>query len=206
MNIKNIMQIAPVIPVIVIDDIVDAVPLCQALVNGGLRVLEITLRSGCALEAITLVKEQVKGAVVGAGTVITAVNVIDAVSAGAEFLVSPGATPSLIEAAATKGIPLLPGVSTASEAMVLYDQGFECMKFFPAQAAGGIPMLQSFLGPLPHLVFCPTGGINLQNACAYLKLSNVLCVGGSWMITPEDVKAKAWSEIERKARLAASVA
>lgn len=205
LTIEQIMTTSPVIPVIVIEDINDAVPLATALVNAGLKVLEVTLRTDCGLEAIRLIKEQVPGAIVGAGTVITADDLHAAVAAGSEFLVSPGSTQGLIDAALSQSVPLLPGVASPSEAMNLLGQGIAHMKFFPAEAAGGIPMLKSFGGPLPQIKFCPTGGINLASAPAYLALSNVLCIGGTWMLDKALIAARDWSAIEAKAREAAQL-
>lgn len=205
LTIEQIMTTSPVIPVIVIEDINDAVPLATALVNAGLKVLEVTLRTDCGLEAISLIKQQVPGAIVGAGTVITAEDLSAAVAAGSEFLVSPGSTQALINAALSQAIPLLPGVASPSEAMNLLAQGMGHMKFFPAEAAGGIPMLKSIAGPLPQIKFCPTGGINLANAPDYLALDNVLCIGGTWMLDKALIAAKDWSAIEAKAREAAQL-
>lgn len=204
-KIETIMLTSPVIPVIVIDDIDDAVPLAQALVNGGLKVLEVTLRTELGLEAISLIKQHVSGAIVGAGTVLTPEDVENAVAAGSEFLVSPGCTESLINAALKGSVPLLPGVATPSEAMSLLSKGISHMKFFPAQAAGGIPMLKSISGPLPQLKFCPTGGVNEANAPDFLALPNVLCVGGTWMLDKTLIANKDWAAIERKARAAAQL-
>lgn len=203
LKIENVMLTCPVIPVIVIDDINDAVPLAKALVKGGLKVLEVTLRTDSALEAIRKIKESVPDAVVGAGTVINPDDVSKAVAAGAEFLVSPGSCSSLIDAASQKNIPLLPGVATPSEVMALLERGFKCMKFFPAEAAGGVSMLKSIGGPLPQIKFCPTGGVTESNASDYLALNNVLCVGGTWMLDRALVAAKNWSAIEERARVAA---
>jgi len=204
-NIEAIMLTSPVIPVIVIDDIDDAVPMAQALVNGGLKVLEVTLRTDFGLEAISRIKQQVSGAIVGAGTVITAEDLEKAVAAGSEFLVSPGCTDSLINAALKGSIPLLPGVATPSEAMSLLSKGISHMKFFPAQAAGGIPMLKSIAGPLPQLKFCPTGGITEANAPDFLALPNVLCVGGTWMLDKKLVANKDWAAIEKIAKAASQL-
>lgn len=202
LKIEKIMLTSPVIPVIVIDDIEDAVPLAQALVNGGLKVLEVTLRTDHGLQAISKIKQAIPGAIVGAGTVITPDDVARAVEAGAEFLVSPGCTDALVHAALAHSVPLLPGVVTPSEAMTLLQRGISHMKFFPAQAAGGIPMLKSIAGPLPQIKFCPTGGITESNASNFLALQNVLCVGGTWMLDKALIKAKDWVAIEDKARAA----
>ncbi len=204
-TIEQIMLTSPVIPVIVIDDLADAVPMAQALVNGGLKVLEVTLRTEQGLKAISEIKKQVPEAIVGAGTVITPDDLSASVAAGAEFLVSPGSTPVLIEAALGQSVPLLPGVASPSEAMSLLAQGIYHMKFFPAQAAGGIPMLKSIAGPLPQIKFCPTGGVSEINAPDFLALDNVLCVGGTWMLSKTDVAAKDWAVIEKKAARAAGL-
>ena len=204
-TIEQIMLTSPVIPVIVINDMDDAVPLAQALVNGGLKVLEVTLRTDLGLQAITKIKQAIPEAIVGAGTVITPNDVEKSVAAGAEFLVSPGSTAALIDAALDNSVPLLPGVATPSEAMTLLGRGIAHMKFFPAQAAGGIPMLKSIAGPLPQLKFCPTGGITEANAPDFLALANVLCVGGTWMLDKALIEARDWAGIEQKARAAAQL-
>lgn len=205
--VNEILKVAPVIPVMVVERIEDAVPLAQALYNGGLKVLEITLRTPCALDAITAMVENLPAdAVIGAGTIITPQDLEKAVKAGSTFLVSPGATPALIEAAKASSVPLLPGVATPTEAMHLLVEGFTHQKFFPAEAAGGVPMLKSIGGPLPQITFCPTGGIDLAKAPTYLALPNVACVGGTWMAPKELMKAGRWDEIERLAREAASLA
>lgn len=205
-NIKDIMQASPVVPVMVIENLSDAVPLAKALVDGGLRVLEITLRTAPALEAIKAIKESVPGAIVGAGTIINVETLQASIEAGAEFIVTPGSTPAIIDAAQAAGIPILPGVNTPSEAMALLEKGITEMKFFPAEAAGGIPMLKSIAGPLPQIQFCPTGGVNPKNAPDYLALKNVACVGGSWMAPAELVNAGDWDEITRRALDASALA
>ena len=204
--VNEIVKVAPVIPVMVVERIEDAVPLAQALYNGGLKVLEITLRTPCALDAITAMVENLPAdAVIGAGTIITPADLEKAVKAGSTFLVSPGTTPALIEAAKASAVPLLPGVATPTEAMRLLVEGFTHQKFFPAEAAGGVPMLKSIGGPLPQITFCPTGGVDLAKAPTYLALPNVACVGGTWMAPKELMKAGRWDEIERLAREAASL-
>jgi 2-dehydro-3-deoxyphosphogluconate aldolase/(4S)-4-hydroxy-2-oxoglutarate aldolase len=206
LSIDQILKVAPVVPVMVVERIEDAVPLAKALYNGGLKVLEITLRTPCALDAITAMVEALPAdAVIGAGTIITPKDLEAAIKAGSTFLVSPGTTPALIEAAKGNPIPLLAGVATPTEAMNLYVQGFTHQKFFPAEAAGGVPMLKSIGGPLPQITFCPTGGIDLARAPSYLALPNVACVGGTWMAPKELMKAGRWDEIERLAREAASL-
>lgn len=194
-------RLAPVIPVLVIDDIAHAVPLARALVAGGLPVLEVTLRTDCALEAIALMAG-VEGARVGAGTVLGAHDAARAKAAGASFAVSPGATDALITACAAQDLPLLPGAATASEVMALLHRGYRTMKFFPAGPAGGPAMLKALGGPLPHATFCPTGGVSPGNAGDYLSLSNVACVGGSWVAPPDLLRAGDWAAVTALARAA----
>jgi 2-dehydro-3-deoxyphosphogluconate aldolase / (4S)-4-hydroxy-2-oxoglutarate aldolase len=198
-------QMAPVIPVLVIEDIAHALPLAQALVAGGLPVLEVTLRTPCALEAIAIMA-QVDGAAVGAGTVLNPAQMEDARKAGARFAVSPGATPALIDAARLNDMPLLPGAQTCSEVMALLEQGYSVQKFFPAEAIGGVSALKSIAGPLPQVTFCPTGGISVTRAPDYLALPNVACVGGSWVAPAAAMKAGQWAEITALARAAAGLA
>jgi len=197
-SIKDIMNTSPVIPVMVINKLEHAVPLATALVEGGLKVLEITLRTPVALDAIKKIKAEVPGAIVGAGTVINIETLEKTIEAGSEFIVSPGVTDSLIDAALKSGIPILPGIVTPSEVMNLLEKGITEMKFFPAAAAGGIPMVKSIGGPLPQVTFCPTGGVNPKNAGDYLALKNVACVGGSWMAPADLVDAEDWDEIKRR--------
>lgn len=195
--IKDIMNTSPVIPVMVINKLEHAVPLANALVEGGLNVLEITLRTSVALDAIKKIKAEVPHAIVGAGTIINLQTLDKAIAAGSEFIVSPGVTDSLIDAALKTGVPILPGIATSSEVMNLLEKGISEMKFFPAEAAGGIPMVKSIGGPLPQVTFCPTGGVNPKNAADYLALKNVACVGGSWMAPASLVDAENWDEINR---------
>lgn len=204
-SIDQIMSTSPVIPVIVIDDISQACPLAEALVAGGLKVLEVTLRTDCALEAMELIAKNIPDAIVGAGTVTTPQQVSDVVNAGAQFMVSPGSTDALIDAALESPIEILPGVATASEAMRLRERGITRLKFFPAEAAGGAPMLKSLAGPLSDLIFCPTGGITPALAPEYLKLPNVACVGGSWMVPKNLVNAGDWDAITKLAKEAAEI-
>jgi 2-dehydro-3-deoxyphosphogluconate aldolase/(4S)-4-hydroxy-2-oxoglutarate aldolase len=204
-SIKEVMNTSPVMPVMVINQIEQAVPLARALVDGGLKVLEITLRTPVALDAIRRIKAEVPGAIVGAGTIINTQTLHQAIDAGAQFIVSPGVTLSLLDAALACGVPILPGVMTPSEVMRLLEKGITAMKFFPAEAAGGIPMLKSIGGPLPQVTFCPTGGVNPKNAPEYLALSNVACVGGSWMAPSELLDAGDWTEITRRAAEAANL-
>lgn len=207
LSIDKIVQVAPVIPVMVVERLEDAVPLAQALYNGGLKVLEITLRTPVALDAIrAMVDALPEDAVIGAGTIVTPDDLKNAVDAGSTFLVSPGTTPELIEAAKASDVPLLPGIATPTEAMNLLAHGFTHLKFFPAEAAGGVSMVKSIGGPLPQITFCPTGGINLAKAPEYLSLPNVACVGGTWMAPKELIAEKRWDEIEKLAREAAQLA
>lgn len=207
LSIDKIVQVAPVIPVMVVERLEDAVPLAQALYNGGLKVLEITLRTPVALDAIrAMVDALPDDAVIGAGTIVTPDDLKKAVDAGSTFLVSPGTTAELIEAAKASDVPLLPGIATPSEAMNLLAHGFTHMKFFPAESAGGVSMVKSIGGPLPQITFCPTGGINLAKAPEYLSLPNVACVGGTWMAPKELIAEKRWDEIEKLAREAAQLA
>lgn len=204
-TIVDVMTTSPVIPVIVIKQPDNALPLARALVAGGLKVLEVTLRTAYGLDAIRTIANEVPDAIVGAGTVIE-VDQIDAViEAGGQFMVSPGSTPRLIEAALQKEITLLPGVATPSEAMLLMEYGIAHMKFFPAEAAGGIPMLKSIRGPLPQITFCPTGGITSKTAKDYLTLPNVACVGGSWMVPQHLIDTGDWGVIEALAAEAAAL-
>ncbi len=204
-NLDDIMAGSPVIPVIVIDDIADALPLASTLVGGGLHVLEVTLRTPQGLAAITTIRDALPEAIVGAGTVISPEDVTRAKAAGAEFLVSPGCTSVLFESMKQSELPFLPGVNSPSEAMALLEKGQRQMKFFPAEAAGGVAMLKSIAGPLPQVKFCPTGGINLTNAKHYLALKNVACIGGSWMLDANAIAAKDWSTIRKLAEEAAAL-
>lgn len=199
MQIKDVMTAAPVIPVIVIDELRQAVPLAQALVKGGLPVLEITLRTAVALEAIRAIAAEVEGAIVGVGTLTRPQEFTQVLDAGAVFGVSPGLTPELITAARDSGLPLLPGVMTPSEVIAARAAGFSALKLFPAQQAGGIGMLKALAGPLPDVVFCPTGGITAESFRDFLALDNVLCVGGSWVTPKSAVEADDWATITRLA-------
>lgn len=201
----SVLDLAPVVPVVVIDDVDDAVPLARALVAGGLPAIEVTLRTPAALDAIRAIAAEVPEAVVGAGTVVSGANVTAAAGAGARFLVSPGWTESLLDAMRVSGVPFLPGVSTTSEAVALLERGVPEMKFFPAEAAGGVPYLKSLSGPLPQARFCPTGGVTLATAPAYLALPNVGCVGGTWMLPQAALEAKDWGRVEALAREAAAL-
>lgn len=199
MSVRSICQQVPVIPVLVVKDLEIAQPLALALVNGGLHVLEVTLRTPVALEVIRRMSE-VPGSIVGAGTVLTPADVKAVKAAGAAFAVSPGVTERLLAAAEDAGLALLPGVATVSEVMKLVERGYDTLKFFPAEAAGGVKMLKSIHGPLPDVRFCPTGGISAQTFRDYLALPNVLCVGGSWLTPADKVAAHDWAGIEAIAR------
>jgi 2-dehydro-3-deoxyphosphogluconate aldolase / (4S)-4-hydroxy-2-oxoglutarate aldolase len=200
------LKSAPVVPVMVIDHVKDAVPLARALVNGGLPVLEITLRTPAALECIRAIVAEVEGAIVGSGTVLTPQQLRDSRKAGCTFAVSPGSTGLLLGAAEDEGdIELLPGGVTASECMALLEWGYAIQKFFPAEPAGGAPYLASLASPLPQIKFCPTGGITPGLAPLYLKLSNVITIGGSWMIPKALIAAGDWVGIEKLAREAAAL-
>jgi 2-dehydro-3-deoxyphosphogluconate aldolase/(4S)-4-hydroxy-2-oxoglutarate aldolase len=204
-GLEQLLRAAPVIPVVIIDDLADAVPLARALVAGGLPVIEITLRTAAGLEAIRAIAAEVEGALVGVGTVIEPAQYAAAAKAGAKFAVSPGATRALLDAVADAGIAPLPGVASASEAMVLIERGYIFAKFFPAEPAGGAPFLSAIASPLPHLKFCPTGGITMENAPNYLTLPNVICVGGSWMVNRKTIAAGDWAGITAAAAQAASL-
>lgn len=197
-----ITQIAPVIPVVTIDDPATAVPIARALLDGGVAVIELTLRTPTALDSLALIARQVPGIAVGAGTVLDPPMVERAAAAGAQFLVSPGTTPTLLAAMERSGLPFLPGAATVSEAMVLLERGHTTLKFFPAVAAGGVTALSSFAGPLPQLRFCPTGGITPETAPDFLALPNVDCVGGSWFTPRDAVAAGDWDRVSALAAAA----
>jgi 2-dehydro-3-deoxyphosphogluconate aldolase / (4S)-4-hydroxy-2-oxoglutarate aldolase len=203
LDIAAIAGLAPVIPVLTIERVADAVPLARALVRGGLPVLEITLRTATAVAALEAIAAEVPDAIVGAGTVLEASQVEQIQRAGARFAVSPGCTPAVASATRAAGLPFLPGVQTVSEAMALAEQGSRLMKFFPADVAGGVGWLKAVAAPLAGLRFCPTGGIGAETAPAYLALANVACVGGSWVAPREAVLAQDWSHVERLAAAAA---
>ena len=199
-----ICRLAPVVPVLVIDDLAHARKLAEALVAGGLPALEVTLRTKAALDAIRAM-EEVPGGVVGAGTLLTPADVKAAKAAGAKFGVSPGATERLLDACAEYDLPLLPGAATASEVMALLEKGYTVQKFFPAEQAGGAAYLKSLGAPIPQVSFCPTGGISLKNARDYLGLANILCVGGSWVAPKEAMLRGDWAAITTLAREACSL-
>lgn len=205
MRLDEIVAATSVMPVMVIDRIEDAVPLAEALVAGGIRVLEITLRTQAGLDAVKRIKQEVPGAIVGVGTISTPRLLEASIEAGAAFGVSPGTPPALLKAICESGLPFFPGVATMTEVMQVMDAGLTVMKFFPAVAAGGIKMLESFAGPFPQVEFCPTGGINAANAGEFFKLKNVVCVGGSWL-TPKNLVAEGdWAGITRLASEAAAL-
>ncbi|GHB35086.1 ketohydroxyglutarate aldolase [Streptomyces viridiviolaceus] len=201
----SVLDLAPVVPVVVVDDAADAVPLARALVAGGLPAIEVTLRTPAAVDAIRAIAREVPDAVVGAGTLITPDQVTEVMTAGARFLVSPGWTEALLEAMRASGVPFLPGVSTTSEVVALLERGVREMKFFPAEAAGGTAYLKALAAPLPQARFCPTGGIGPASAPEYLALPNVGCVGGSWMLPKDAVAGRDWGRVEALAREAAAL-
>jgi 2-dehydro-3-deoxyphosphogluconate aldolase/(4S)-4-hydroxy-2-oxoglutarate aldolase len=203
MNALDLMRLSPVIPVLVIDELAIAVPLATALVAGGIRVLEVTLRTPVALEAVRAIAREVDDAIVGVGTITRAQDFAASAQAGARFGVSPGLTPALIEAAHAGGLPLIPGVMTPSDVIGARAAGFTGLKLFPAQQAGGIGMLNAMAGPFPDVVFCPTGGLTAATAADYLALPNVGCVGGSWLAPKDTVKARDWQRVTTLAREAA---
>lgn len=194
----EIAKLAPIIPVLVLKDASKAQGLAKALVKGGLPALEVTLRTPAALEAITEMAN-VQGGIVGAGTLLTPEDVIAAKNAGATFGVSPGATDRLLDACEDADLPLLPGAATASEAMRLLERGYSMLKFFPAEASGGAPALKGIGAPIPQVMFCPTGGVNIKNANDYLSLPNVICAGGSWVAPSDLVEQENWQAIEKLA-------
>ncbi|MGL2533722.1 bifunctional 4-hydroxy-2-oxoglutarate aldolase/2-dehydro-3-deoxy-phosphogluconate aldolase [Helicobacter pylori] len=191
----EVLQISPIIPVVVIENIKDAVPLAQSLVEGGIPIIEVTLRSSCALEAIELIAKNVPKMRVGAGTILNPTQLEQAQNRGAEFLISPGLTIKLLEHAKKKDMPLIPGVSSSSEVMQALELGYNALKFFPAEYCGGVKLLNAFNGPFKGVKFCPTGGISADNMRSYLNLENVLCVGGSWLTPKNLVQNKEWDKI-----------
>jgi 2-dehydro-3-deoxyphosphogluconate aldolase/(4S)-4-hydroxy-2-oxoglutarate aldolase len=201
----EVMNDAPVIPVIVLTEVAHAVPLARALVAGGIRMLEVTLRTPVALACMEAIVREVPQAVVGAGTVRSAADAQAAAMAGARFAVSPGYTSAVGKACHELGLPLLPGVATGSEIMAAQEDGYTALKFFPAIQAGGVAMLKAWQGPFGDVKFCPTGGISGGNAGEFLRLSNVICVGGSWLTPPEVVARGDWAHITQLARQAAGI-
>jgi 2-dehydro-3-deoxyphosphogluconate aldolase/(4S)-4-hydroxy-2-oxoglutarate aldolase len=204
-GLENLFKLSPVVAVLVIDDSSSAASLAQALVKGGIRLIEITLRTTSAYDAISRISAEVAEAVVGAGTILSPSQFAEVEKLGCRFAVSPGATPGLLDAAVNSSCPWLPGAATLSEMMLLRERGFRVQKFFPAEAAGGVAYLGSVASVLKDVRFCPTGGIDGRNLQNYFALPNVLCVGGSWIAPPQLVKARNWSEITTRAASAVSV-
>ncbi|GAA9595184.1 bifunctional 4-hydroxy-2-oxoglutarate aldolase/2-dehydro-3-deoxy-phosphogluconate aldolase [Helicobacter pylori] len=194
-KIIEVLQISPIVPVVVIENIKDAVPLAQSLVEGSIQIIEVTLRSSCALEAIELIAKNVPKMRVGAGTILNPTQLEQAQNRGAEFLISPGLTIKLLEYAKKKDMPLIPGVSSSSEVMQALELGYNALKFFPAEYCGGVKLLNAFNGPFKGVKFCPTGGISTDNMHSYLNLENVLCVGGSWLTPKNLIQNKEWDKI-----------
>lgn len=205
-SIREILSASPVMPVIVLDHVADAVPLAQALVAGGIRVLEVTMRTPAALDCVRAIRAAVPEAIVGVGTISNVADFNAAREAGAVFGVSPGATAALLAKASASDLPFLPGVMTPSDVMNALAAGFTAMKLFPAKQAGGIDMLKAIGGPFPQVIFCPTGGIDAESASQYLALPNVACVGGSWLAPAALVADKNWGEIQRRAEQACKLA
>lgn len=202
--IRSILSLAPVVPVIILDDVSKARPLAEALVAGGLPVLEVTLRTPNALKVIEEMGK-VTGAIVGSGTVRNQTQIKQSVDSGCQFMVSPGAPPRLLDAADDVTIPLLPGIGTPTEAMAAAERGYSFLKFFPAEAMGGAPVLKAFASPLSDITFCPTGGIDVEKAKTYLKLPNVICVGGSWIMPNDAIESGDFARIEALAREASAL-
>lgn len=194
-KIIEVLQISPIIPVVVIENIKDAVPLAQSLIEGGIHIIEVTLRSSCALEAIELIAKNVPKMRMGVGTILNPTQLEQAQNRGAEFLISPGLTIKLLEYAKKKDMPLIPGVSSSSEVMQALELGYNALKFFPAEYCGGVKLLNAFNGPFKGVKFCPTGGISIDNMRSYLNLENVLCVGGSWLTPKNLIQNKEWDKI-----------
>ncbi len=203
--IESTLRLAPVVPVVIIEDARAAVPMARALVAGGIPAIEVTLRTPAALDAIRAIAEEVEGAVIGVGTVLSAKDLRAAHKAGARFAVSPGVSPGLLDAADDSELPLLPGVATAGEAMTLLERGYHYLKLFPAVPVGGHKLLGAWASPLPQIRFCPTGGISLSNAQDFLGLPNVVCVGGSWLTPADKLHSGDWAGIELLAREAAAL-
>ncbi|MDX1837175.1 keto-deoxy-phosphogluconate aldolase [Legionella taurinensis] len=195
LSAASVLAMGPIVPVVVLHHLADALPLAEAVLNGGIKVLEITLRTPVALKAIDLLRERLAEACVGAGTVVNGRQLQQCIEAGAQFAISPGSTTELLQAGLQSQVPLIPGVSSVSEMMEGMNCGYSHFKFFPAEAAGGIPMLKAISAPFPDLRFCPTGGIHAKNYLDYLTLANVECVGGSWVVPDEAIKQKNWSLI-----------
>jgi 2-dehydro-3-deoxyphosphogluconate aldolase / (4S)-4-hydroxy-2-oxoglutarate aldolase len=204
-RLKELLRLAPVIPVITIERVEDAVPLARALVSGGLRLLEITLRTAAGRDAAAAIVAEVPEAVVGIGTVLTPQDLARSRELGARFALSPGATPELLDAAAASDLPFMPGVATASELMAALARGFDIVKFFPAVPAGGVAALKALAGPFPQVRFCPTGGVSEDNAAEWLALPNVVVVGGSWLTPASEIRGGAWDRITERARRSANL-
>jgi 2-dehydro-3-deoxyphosphogluconate aldolase/(4S)-4-hydroxy-2-oxoglutarate aldolase len=204
-GIEEFLRLSPVMPVVTIDDAAIAADLARTFVRGGIRIIEVTLRTPAALSAIEAIARAVPDISVGAGTVLSIADLHAAATAGASFAISPGATPTLLAAGVTSRIPYLPAVATASDLMAGLTAGYRCFKFFPASAAGGIPMLKAFAGPFPDACFCPTGGITQDTLMSYLQLPNVLCAGGSWLTPADALASRDWTRIEALASKAANV-
>ncbi|HET7796921.1 bifunctional 4-hydroxy-2-oxoglutarate aldolase/2-dehydro-3-deoxy-phosphogluconate aldolase [Nevskia sp.] len=202
MQIVDILKAGPVMPVIVLNELRDAVPLARALIGGGIRVLEVTLRTPVALDSVRAIRAAVPEAIVGVGTVTTSEDLLAAITAGAQFGVSPAATPALLDAVRKSGLPFLPGTMTPSEVLAARDAGFRALKLFPAAPAGGIPLLKALGSVFSDVLFCPTGGIDAASAHGYLALPNVACVGGSWLAPPAMIAAGDWAGITDLARAA----
>lgn len=192
---RDYLEPIGVMPVIVLDAVEDAVPVAEALYQGGIKAVEITLRTPVALECIKIIKQQCPHLIVGAGTVVSERNVDQVAAAGVDFAVSPGMTPNLVKKSQAAGVKLLPGVATCSEILLGFELGLSCFKLFPATAVGGLPLLKSINGPLPQATFCPTGGLTIDDFDQYLALPNVACVGGSWLVPKAAVDAKNWQLI-----------
>ncbi len=205
MKPRELLRLSPVMPVIVIERLSDAVPLARALVAGGIRLLEVTLRTSVALDAVRAIREAVPQACVGVGTLTQPDELGASIAAGASFGLSPGASPRLLAAAAASGLPFIPGVMTPSEVVAALDAGFDTLKLFPAQTAGGLGLLKALAGPFPQVLFCPTGGIDASSAPDYLALANVACVGGSWLVPAAAVAAGDWPRVEALAREASAL-
>ncbi|MGF6711105.1 2-dehydro-3-deoxyphosphogluconate aldolase/(4S)-4-hydroxy-2-oxoglutarate aldolase [Luteibacter sp. W1I16] len=203
--VEATLRLAPVVPVVIIDDASKAVGMARALVAGGVPAIEVTLRTPAALDAVRAIAAEVEGAFVGVGTVLTARDLENAYKAGAKFAVSPGSAPRLLDAADDSELPLLPGAATSSEAMELLERGYRFQKFFPAVPVGGAKLIGAWASPLPQIRFCPTGGISLANATEFLSLPNVVCVGGSWLTPADKLASSDWAGIEALAREAATL-
>lgn len=202
---EDVLALTPVLPVVVIDDAAQAEPLARVLLASGIKTIEITLRTPAALEAIRIISKAAPEMIVGAGTVLSQDDFEAAVKAGAQYALSPGAPPKLLKYARNGPIPFIPGIATSSEIMRGLDLGYTCFKFFPAEQTGGAASLKAFAGPLPKARFCPTGSITPEKAPAYLKLENVLCVGGSWVAPQDKITSGDWDSIEKSAKQAASM-